>query len=873
MLGLWHAFIETPRLKLKLQFKVAKKAVYALDMAMEPFPLPVRFDRVEAEGGTLRATGSAYWKPDEEASVELRFAEDAFEGSLRLPSFGAFALAGIRGRGPSLYASLADEIAACRKADVPARGDAEIREAVETLLGKLSLADKVSQMCQCMASNFSFGGAVASDPPEKLVAEGRAGSVLGAFDLGRVFELQRIAVERSPHGIPLLFNNDIIHGAQTIFPVPLAWACSWDMDAIREACAVAGREAAASGIVYNHGPMVDISRDPRWGRVVEGAGEDPYLGALIAKAQVEGFQGGTGGQGSLRDPDTIVACLKHFVGYGAAEGGRDYNTVDMSEATLRNVYLPPFQAGIESGAGSVMNAFNIYQGVPVAASVPLLKELLRDELGFEGVLISDYGAVDEIVQHGHARNAKEAAKKAVDATMDIEMVTRAYDHLPQLIAEGKLSEAQLDDAVRRILTLKYRLGLMDDPYRYIRPEREAELHFSEPHLAASRALAAKSIVLLKNDGALPLGGASGASGRLEGAGDAASLPSAASRDCGPGGRGKLALIGPFADSKDLLGPWQFSRYVHETVTLYEGLVAAGYSEDRLLYAQGSGVGAPIDGGIEAAVDRAVQADIVLLALGEDSGMSGEAASRMRIALPDAQLRLAEAVAATGKPVVLVLTNGRPLDLTWFDAHMNAIVETWFLGSQAGRAIADVLTGACNPSGRLTMSFPLHEGQVPVYYNHFRTGRPLTEANAGEKFISKYLDGPNEPLYPFGYGLSYARFEYGELCLGADTLKPGGKLEARVTVTNALGPAGVETVQLYIQDVCGSIVRPVKELKGFAQVALAPGESREIVFAIGESDLVFWSPAAGYAAEPGEFRVMVGPNSRDVRTASFELEEP
>ncbi|MFC3798788.1 glycoside hydrolase family 3 N-terminal domain-containing protein [Cohnella sp. GCM10012308] len=870
MFGLWHAFIETPRLKLKLQFKVAKKGAYALDMAMEPFPLPVRFDRVEAEGGTLRATGSAYWKPDEETSVELRFAGDAFEGSLRLPSFGVFALAGIRGRGPTLYASLADEIAAYRKTDAPPpRNEAEIGAAVETLLGKLSLADKVGQMCQCMASNFSFGGAVASDPPERLVAEGRAGSVLGAFDLSRVFELQRIAVERSPHGIPLLFNNDIIHGAQTIFPVPLAWACSWDMDAIREASAIAAREAAASGIVYNHGPMVDISRDPRWGRVVEGAGEDPYLGALIAKAQVEGFQGGADGRGSLHDPDTIVACLKHFIGYGAAEGGRDYNTVDISEATLRNVFLPPFRAGIEAGAGSVMNAFNIYQGVPVAASVTLLKELLRDELGFAGVLISDYGAVDEIVQHGHARDTEEAAKKAVDATMDIEMVTRAYDHIPQLIAEGKLSESQIDDAVRRILTLKYRLGLMDDPYRYIRPEREAELHFSEPHLAASRALAAKSVVLLKNDGVLPLGGASG---RLEGAGAAASLPSGVSRDCIPAGRGKLALIGPFADSKDLLGPWQFSRFGHETVTLYEGLVAAGYSEDRLLYAQGCGVSAPVEGGIEAAVAQAAQADIVLLALGEDSGMSGEAASRMRIALPDAQLRLAKAVAATGKPVVLVLTNGRPLDLTWFDAHMNAIVETWFLGSQAGHAIADLLTGARNPSGRLTMSFPLHEGQVPVYYNHFRTGRPLTEANAGEKFISKYLDGSNEPLYPFGYGLSYARFEYGELRLDGNTLTPGGKLEARVTVTNASGPAGVETVQLYIQDVCGSIVRPVMELKGFVRAALEPGETREIVFAIGEADLAFWSPAAGYAAEPGEFRLMVGPNSRDVRTVSFGLLE-
>ncbi|MEK0315511.1 glycoside hydrolase family 3 N-terminal domain-containing protein [Cohnella sp. 56] len=928
MLGLWHTFIETPRLKLKLQFKVAKKAAYALDMAMEPFPLPVRFDRVEVDGATLRASGGAYWRPGETASVELRFGADTFEGSLTLPLFGTFPLSGARGRGPSLYGSLAAEVAPLRRADVRPRSEADIAAEVEALLAKLSLADKVGQMSQCMASNFSFGAAVESDPPEQLVAEGRAGSVLGAFDVSRVFELQRIAVEQSPHGIPLLFNNDIIHGAQTIFPVPLAWACSWDLDAIREASAIAAREATVSGIVYNHGPMVDISRDPRWGRVVEGAGEDPYLGALIARAQVEGFQGGADGTGSLHDTDTIVACLKHFIGYGAAEGGRDYNTVDISEATLRNVYLPTFAAGIEAGAGSVMNAFNIYQGVPVAASVPLLKHLLRDELGFDGVLISDYGAVDEIVQHGHARDAQEAAKKAVDATMDIEMVTRAYDHIPQLVADGRLKETQIDDAVRRILTLKYKLGLMDDPYRYVRPELEAELHFSAPHLAASRALAAKSIVLLKNDGLLPLGGLDGAGvsaarmaeaadgtaeeaavGAAEAADSAAdeagvsvagataeargadaaaaaptqagsaggsaagtALPAEVARRCGPRGDGKLALIGPFADSKDLLGPWQFSRFGHETATLYEGLEAAGYSADRLLYAQGCGVNAPIEGGIEAALAQAEQADVVVLALGEDSGMSGEAASRMRISLPAPQLQLADAVVRTGKPVVLVLTNGRPLDLTWFEGHASAILETWFLGSQAGHAIADVLTGAYNPSGRLAMSFPLHEGQVPVYYNHFRTGRPVTATNAGEKFISKYLDGPNEPLYPFGYGLGYSQFEYGELRLDRETLTPGAKLTARVTVTNVAGPSGEETVQLYVQDVCGSIVRPVKELKGFAKAVLAPGESQEIAFEIGEADLAFWSPTGGYGTEPGEFRVMVGPNSRDLKTASFELLE-
>lgn len=839
MLGIWHAMVETPRLKLKLLFKVSKKADYTLDIAMEPLPFPVRIESVTVEGNRLRGIGSAFWKPSEQVAAELEFGESSFTGSLHLPLFGTFPLQGARGRGPYLSEALIEKVKPYRKTEVTPRTDEDIRAAVEELIGRMSLADKVGQMCQCMASNFSFGAAVASDPPEKLIAEGRAGSVLGAFDISRVFELQKIAVEQSPHGIPLLFNADIIHGAQTIFPVPLAWSCSWDLEAIREACAIAAKEASASGIVYNHGPMIDISRDPRWGRVVEGAGEDPYLGALIAQAQVEGFQGD-----SLLDEETIIACLKHFIGYGAAEGGRDYNTVDLSEATLRNVYLPPFIAGIEAGAGSVMNAFNTYQGVPVAASVFLLKELLREELGFGGILISDYGAVDEIVQHGVAKDAKEAAKLAVDATMDIEMVTRSFDHLPQLIEEGRLFETQLDEAVRRILTFKYKIGLMDDPYRYIRPEKEIEYHFREEHLQASLELARKSIVLLKNDGALPLAKEAG----------------------------RIALIGPFADSRDLLGPWQFSRYGHETVTLYEGLQEKGFAEDRLLYVAGSGVNAPLEGGLAEAVAQAEKADLVVLALGESSDMSGEAASRMSLELPEAQLRLAEAVCAVGKPVVLVLTNGRPLVLDWFERHANAIVETWFLGSQAGLAIADVLTGEYNPSGKLTMSFPAHGGQVPVYYNHFRTGRPLTEANASEKYISKYLDGPNEPLYPFGYGLSYTRFEYGEVTLDRTAMRPDDSLRASVTVTNVGTRAGVETVQLYIQDVCGSIVRPVKELKGFVKMALEARESREIAFDIASSDLTFWSPSSGYVAEPGEFRVMIGSDSRDVKTAVFELIE-
>lgn len=836
MLGLWHALVDQPRMK--LQFKIEKKGSYTLDAVMEPLPAPLKFTEVTVQGSRIRGTGKVFWNPGDELVAELDFQEDSFSGQIHIPSFGTIPLQGFRGRGPYMALSLINEVAPYRKSQVKERSDQEIHEAVEQLLSKLSLEEKVGQMSQCQASNFSFGSDVASDPPEKLVAEGRAGSILGAFDITRVFELQKIAVEQSPHKIPLLFNADVIHGSQTAFPIPLAWSCSWDMEAIKQACTISAKEASASGTVYNHSPMIDVSRDARWGRVSEGAGEDPYLGSLIAKAQVEGYQGD-----SLFSEETLVACLKHFIAYGAAEAGRDYNTVDISEATMRNVYLPPFQAALEAGAGSVMNAFNIYQGVPVAANRFLLKELLRDELGFDGVLISDYGSVDEIRIHGYAKDAKEAALKAVQATMDIEMVTRSYDALPELVREGKLSEQLIDDAVRRILYLKYKTGLMDDPFRYIRPEKEMEYHFNEAHLQESLELARKSIVLLKNDGVLPLAG----------------------------NAGKIALIGPFATSKDLLGPWQFSRYGHETVSLYEGLAGKGISEDRLLFAQGSGVNEPLEGGIEEAVAIAREAEVVILALGENSDMSGEAASRMDIVLPEPQQRLAEAVVAAGKPVVLVLTNGRPLVLGWFEQHVNAIVESWFLGSQAGHAIADVLTGDYNPSGKLTMSFPARIGQVPVYYSHFNTGRPLTENNKHQKYISKYLDGPNEPLYPFGYGLSYTTFEYLEMQLDRHQMTGEEAIHASVKVTNTGTVPGEETVQLYIQDCYGSIVRPVKELKGFSKVALAPGESREVTFRITAETLKFWTPETGYTAEPGTFKAYIGSSSRDAReVAEFEL---
>jgi beta-glucosidase len=840
MIGTWNTKLETPIAKMKVVFTVGKKdKAYSLFVKTEPMPLNFEFDSVTVEGTELQAKGRFKLLSEERAEINLSFSEDTFTGCMRLQPLGELQIEGQKGEGVSFADELIKEVEKYRKSNlVIERTDAQIQKEVENLVAKMTIQEKVGQMSQCMASNFSFGGDVESDPPEKLVAEGRAGSILGAFDINRVFELQKISVEESRLGIPLLFNADIIHGHQTIFPVPLAWASSWDLEGIKRACAISAKEASASGITYNHGPMVDITRDARWGRVVEGAGEDPYLGALIAKAQVEGFQGD-----SLYSEETIIACLKHFIAYGAAEGGRDYNTVDISEGTLRNVYLPPFKAGLEAGAGSVMNAFNIYQGSPVAGNKALLKDLLRDELGFEGMLISDYGSIDEIAIHGAAKDSKEAAKKALDATMDIEMVSTSYlDHLPELIKENRVLESQLDDAVKRILNFKFKIGIMDDPFRYIRPDKEIEYHFCEEHLHESRELAKKSIVLLKNNGVLPL--------KKEAR--------------------KIALIGPFANSKDLLGPWQFSRYSDKTITLMEGLKEKFLNQDHLLFAEGCKVENDLAGGMEEAIRQAKEADVVILALGESSAMSGEAASRMDIELPKVQKRLAEEIVKLGKPTVLVLTNGRPLVLDWFENNVDAIVETWFLGSEAGHAVADVLVGDHNPSGKLTMSFPKQTGQAPVYYNHFKTGRPLTNENQHEKFISKYLDGPNEPLYPFGFGLSYTTFAYSEVTLDKNQMTRMGEIQASITVTNTGTIPGKEVVQLYIQDLYGSVVRPVKELKRFKKISLIPGESKKVVFTITEEDLKYYTADMSYQAEGGEFRVYIGTNSRVVEEASFEL---
>ncbi|MCH1624357.1 glycoside hydrolase family 3 N-terminal domain-containing protein [Ferdinandcohnia quinoae] len=839
MIGTWSAPLQTSVAKINLTFLIEKNESYHVTVKTEPLPLNIVIQDVKVEGNKLLATGIFMVFEEKELEMELLFSEDTFSGNMNLGTLGKLHFEGVKGEDNSLSEKLLKEVQTYRQSrQIQERTEAEIHEEIDKLLNKMTLTEKIGQMSQCQASQFSFGGEVDSDPPEQLIAEGKAGSVLGAFDIHKVFELQKIAVEKSRLGIPLFFNADVIHGYQTIFPVPLAWSSSWDMEAVKRACAISAKEAAASGITYNHGPMVDVTRDPRWGRVVEGAGEDPYLGSLMASAMVEGFQGE-----SLANEETLIACLKHFVAYGAAEGGRDYNTVDISEGTMRNVYLPPFIAGLKANAASVMNAFNIFQGIPVAGNKSLMQDLLRDELGFDGMVITDYGSIDELVIHGIAKDNKEAAKLAVDAALDIEMVTTSYSkHLPSLIGEGRVNEEQLDEAVRRILYYKYKIGIMDDPFRYIRPDFEEKYHYCNEHLEESRELAKKSIVLLKNDGVLPF-----------------------QKD-----HGKVAIIGPFANSKDLLGPWQFSKYGNETITLLDGIIGKVHHRSKLLHAEGCKVDNEIVGGFEEAVRLAQQAEVIILALGESSGMSGEAASRMSLELPSIQKQLAEEIVKLGKPTILVLTNGRPLVLDWFDKNMNAIVETWFLGSQAGHAIADVLYGDYNPAGKLTMSFPYTTGQVPVYYNHYTTGRPLTTMNQQEKFISKYLDGPNEPLYPFGYGLNYTTFSYSEIELTKKVMSRNESISASVTIINTGNFAGEEVVQLYIQDLYGSVVRPVKELKGFKKIYLQSGESMEVTFTITENDLKYFAADNSYKAETGEFKLYIGTNSRDVKEVGFEL---
>lgn len=714
----------------------------------------------------------------------------------------------------------------------------EIKTCVEDLLSRMTLEEKIGQMVQSAgADTTAIGGEVKTSPLEGLIAEGKIGSIIYMPDSAAMARrLQRIAVEKSRLGIPLIFCQDVIHGFQTIFPIPLGWSCSFDPDLVRRATEISAREATRAGVMLAFAPMLDIARDPRWGRISEGAGEDPFLDACMARAEVLGYQGGEGGQG-LGDGEHMACCLKHFVGYGAAEAGRDYNTVEISPSTLHNVYLPAFQAGVDAGAATVMPSFNLVDGVSSAASPYVLQELLRKELGFDGVIISDYAAVFEVIAHGLAADEREAAERCANAGLDVEMATDLFNReLPQLVMEGKVPESLVDDAVRRILTLKYRLGIMDDPYLYMHEGEEEAAYLAPAHLEVARRLAQESAVLLKNDGALPL---------RKGA--------------------KIALVGPCADSQDQLGPWQFSKRADRTVTLRQGLEEKGFT---VLCEPATTIHEELVGGINRAVKLARECDVVVLAVGEDMTMSGEAACRQEICVLAIQMELARAVAAAGKPVVAVVTCGRPLLLDWFDKNASAVLCAWFAGTEAGHALADLLAGDANPSGKLSVTFPRSMGQIPIYYNHMNTGRPWNGVS-DEKFVSRYLDGPNTPLYPFGHGLSYSSFRIKEAALSSGEMAADGALTVRVRVQNDSGVAGTAVLQMYLHDVSARIARPVKELKGFARVDLAPGEEKEVCLPI-TPDLLRFHDGREWLLEPGRFVVMLGFSSADDQLEKLEF---
>ncbi|AIQ46913.1 glycosyl hydrolase family 3 [Paenibacillus sp. FSL R7-0273] len=709
---------------------------------------------------------------------------------------------------------------------------------------QMTLDEKIAQLLQLAAPFYDEPGdeSEITGPMEELgissEAVRNAGSVLGIAGADKMMAVQKAHLENNRLGIPLLFMADIVHGFKTIFPIPLAIGSSWNPELAEKSAEIAAREAAVSGLHVTFAPMVDLTRDPRWGRVMESTGEDPYLNGVFAEAFVKGFQG----EDLASDDSRVAACVKHFAAYGAAEGGRDYNTVDLSERQLREYYLPAYKAAIDAGAQMVMTSFNIVDGIPATGNRKLLRDLLRTEWGFDGVIISDWASIKEMVAHGAAEDDKEAAYKALRAGVDIDMMTTSYLHqLPQLVEEGLVGEALIDEAVLRILQLKEKLGLFENPMRGADPVLEKEIVFSAGHRQAARQLAEKSSVLLKNEGVLPL--------RPE---------------------QRIALIGPFADSGDILGWWSWTGSKEHAVKLSDAMRSVVGNPDLVTVAEGSGIETITAEQRAAARSAAEAADVIVLAVGEASGMSGEGGSRTNIRLPEAQLELLTLLKELGKPVVAVLFNGRPLDLHGVYDQADAVLEAWFPGSEGGAALADLLYGRVNPSGRLTMSFPASAGQIPVYYNHFNTGRPKPEVEDGNRYISKYIDAPNEPLLPFGYGLSYTTFSYEGLTLSTDTLAADQPLEVKVTLTNTGSVTGTETVQLYVRDISGEVVRPVKELKAFRQIGLAPGESAEVAFRIGEEQLRYHHSDLSVVSDSGRFNVYVGPNSRDVLSAGFTL---
>lgn len=727
---------------------------------------------------------------------------------------------------------------------------------ISNLMKKMTLEEKIGQLNLPVTGEITTGQAKSSDISAKI-KRGEVGGLFNLKGVAKIKDVQELAVEESRLGIPLLFGMDVIHGYETIFPIPLGLSCTWDLSAIEESARIAAVEASADGISWTFSPMVDVSRDPRWGRVSEGNGEDPFLGAEIAKAMVRGYQGD-----NMKRNDEIMACVKHFALYGAPEGGRDYNTVDMSRQRMFNEYMLPYQAAVDAGVGSVMASFNEVDGIPATANKWLMTDVLRKQWGFNGFVVTDYTGIYEMIDHGIG-DMQEVAARAINAGVDMDMVSDAFvGTLKQSVRDGKVSMQTIDNACRLILEAKYKLGLFADPYKYCDLKRPARDIFTAEHRAVARRIAGESFVLLKNESVLPL-----------------SM------------KGNIAVIGPLADTRsNMPGTWSVAAVLDKSPSLIEGLKEMTAGKANILYAKGSnligdaayeeratlfGRSLNRDGRTDAqllqeALAVAGKSDVIIAALGESSEMSGESSSRTSLDIPDVQRTLLEELLKTGKPIVLVLFTGRPLTLEWEQAHVPAILNVWFGGSEAAYAIGDVLFGAVNPSGKLTMTFPKNVGQVPIYYAHKNTGRPLHAGKWFEKFRSNYLDVDNDPLYPFGYGLSYTTFAYSDITLDRTSLSMNGSVTAKVTLTNTGNRDGAEVVQLYIRDVVGSSTRPVKELKGFQKVFLKAGESREVSFKITPDLLKYYNYDLQYVAEPGTFDLMIGTDSRNVKTATFTL---
>ncbi len=706
---------------------------------------------------------------------------------------------------------------------------------IDSLMNLMTPQEKIGQLT-LFTSDWEVTGPTMRDTYKDDIKSGRVGAIFNAHTADYTCELQRMAVEETRLGIPLLFGYDVIHGYKTIFPISLGEAASFDLEMIEKSARVAAEEASAAGLHWTFAPMVDIARDPRWGRISEGAGEDVYYANLVAAARVKGFQGD-----DLGAANTLAACAKHFAAYGAAQAGRDYHTVDISERTLREVYLPPFKAAIDAGVRTFMTSFNELNGVPASGNKMLLTDILRDEWHFDGFVVTDYTSINEMVDHGNVANFKEAGELALTSGVDMDMQGAVfYEYLEQSLKEGKVSMEQIDQAVRRIFKIKEELGLFDDPYKYCRPSRQEKTLLSDEHLEIAREVAQKSIVLLKNDKqVLPLDPAV-----------------------------KIALIGPLADSQyDMLGSWHAAGNANDCITALTGMQAQ--SVGGVYYAKGCEVNGDDRSGFEEAVQLAKSSDVVVLAIGESANMSGEAACRTEIGLPGVQLDLAKAIVEAGKPVVVVLMNGRPLAIPWLDEHADAILETWYLGTQAGNAIADVIYGKYNPSGKLPVTFPRNVGQIPIFYYMKNTGRPMEE---NDKYTSKYLDSENTPLYPFGYGLSYSDFKYSDLSVVPQTVKKGQDIRITVNVNNYGDYDGEEVVQVYVRDLVGSVTRPVRELKAFKKVFIEKGKYKAVSFTLTAEDLKFYDINMNYTVEPGAFEVFVGGSSEAGFSRKIKLVE-